>query len=324
MTTQTQNNQKQSVHERVTESIIKFLEQPEPWKKPWIVQTQFGIAGQFNAVTRKAYNGINQILLSISSIGKKSTYSSWMTMNQANKLGAKIRKGSKATMVVYSDFLYLDSNDKALPSKMVQAMSDDQLKQFKKVYFEKPYWVFNVAEIDDLPSEYYMLDSLPTLPDHEREFRAQQIVEATGAKLIHRGNRAYYDLLKDHIVLPPKKQFLSENGYTSTAFHELTHWTGAADRLNRDLVPFEVDETKYALEELVAELGAAFLCAEIGYSRNISQNSAYIASWLKHLRDDKYFIFKAAAKASIASNYVKKLLPENFEFAAVPELEAAE
>ncbi len=182
--------------------------------------------------------------------------------------------------------------------------------------FMKPYTVFNVEQIEGLPAHFYSQPVNP-LPLSDRIEHADRFVKATGAAIHHAGNQAYYAPSRDTIQLPPFEAFKDKDSYYSTALHELTHWTRHETRLARDLGRHRFGDEGYAREELVAELGSAFLCADLGITPDIREDhAAYLGHWLTILQHDTRAIFSAAAHAQRAADYLQQLQPPPAEQAA--------
>jgi antirestriction protein ArdC len=181
----------------------------------------------------------------------------------------------------------------------------------REIPFMKGYTVFNVEQIEGLPAHYYAQPENP-LPLSERIENADRFMTATGAVINHGGNRAFYAPARDVIQLPAFEAFRDNESYYATALHELTHWTKHEKRLDRDFGRQKFGDEGYAREELVAELGAAFLCADLDITPEIrDDHAAYLASWLKVLREDKRAIFSAAAHAQRAADYLCGLQPRS-------------
>lgn len=272
------------IYQEVTDRIIAALEQgTAPWVRPW--RNNPAAAGMpYNAATGRHYNGVNVLLLWMTGSANGYATPGWMTFKQAKERGAYVRKGEHGTQVVYWDRRQVEDKDK--PGEL------------KTVPFLKIFTVFNVAQIEGLKTA----EPLPLLagPEHVEAFLAN-----TGATIRHAGNSAFYNRRDDLIVLPTREQFQSLADYYATALHELTHWTGHESRLARDLGGRFGSES-YAAEELVAEMGAAFLCASLGIEGKL-QHPSYIEHWLKVLRQDKRAIFTAAKHATSAADYLKGL-----------------
>jgi antirestriction protein ArdC len=275
---------KRDIHQEVTDQIIAELEKgTAPWKRGW---DKSGFTGLPLRVTGQAYSGINVLLLWGAAMDKGFTCPSWMTFKQAKELGGMVRKGEKGTGIVFaSSFEKEDANGEE-----------------KRIHFLKRYTVFNVEQIDGLPEKWEW-----TAPDETEEHtrpveELQTFFDATGAAISHGGGRAFYSIESDSITRPPIKAFHSAQEYYGTLAHELIHWTGAKHRLDRTFGRTKGNQD-YAFEELIAELGACFLCSHIGSEVNLPNSASYVASWLAALKDDKRFIFKAASAAQKACDY---------------------
>ena len=239
------------VYTRVTDRIIADLEQGvRPWMKPWNVANAAERSTRPLRHSGTPYRGINVLLLWGEAMAKGYLSAMWMTYKQADELGAHVRKGEQGSMVVYADrFTKTETNDQG------EEIGQD-------IVFMKAYTVFNVEQIEDLPTHYY------TKPEPKGEplqliASAEAFFAATGATFRHGGNRAYYAPGLDLIQLPPLAAFTDAQSYAATKAHELTHWTAHPSRLARVLGKRFGDDP-YAAEELIAELGAAFLCADLG------------------------------------------------------------
>lgn len=287
---------KQDVYSRVTDRILSDLEQGvRTWLKPWSVTHT---AGRINRPLRHngtPYRGVNVLLLWGESVSRGYAAPIWMTYKQAADMKAQVRKGEQGSLVVYADtFKKKDTND-----------SGETIEQ--EIPFMKAYTVFNVEQIEGLAAHYYAQPANP-LPSAERIAEAEQFLASTRATIRHGGNQAYYAPGPDMIQLPPFEAFRDVESYYATALHELTHWTRHPSRLDRDFGRQRFGDEGYAREELVAELGAAFLCADIGITPEPREDhAAYIGHWLKALQDDKRLIFTAAAHAQRALDYLHTL-----------------
>jgi antirestriction protein ArdC len=280
---------------RVTSQIIAALEEGvRPWVKPWKTEA-------INRPLRsngKPYTGINVLLLWMASCATGYTSDRWMTYKQADELGGQVRKGEKGTGIVYANSF----------TKKETAEDGEEFQQ--EIYFLKGYTVFNVEQITDLPPEYYSRPA-PRPEPAERIEKAEKFFATIPAVVHHGGNRAYYSDSGDYIQLPSFEAFRDAESYYATKGHELVHWTSHENRLNRDFGRKKWGDEGYAKEELVAEIGASFLCADIGLTPAIREDHApYIKSWLKVLKDDKRAIFKAAAHAQKAFDYLKQFSGE--------------
>jgi antirestriction protein ArdC len=302
MTTQ---STKQDIYTRVATRILAELEKGvRPWIKPWSVEHA---AGRITRPLRHngiPYRGVNVLLLWGEALEKGYAAPLWMTYKQSQELGAQVRKGEHGSLVVFADrFTKTETND--------QGESVEHA-----IPFMKGYTVFNVEQIEGLPAHCYAQPVNP-LPLCERIEHADRFVTATGAAIHHGGNQAYYAPSRDMIQLPPFEAFKDKESYYSTALHELTHWTKHETRLVRDLGRHRFGDAGYAREELVAELGSAFLCADLGITPDIREDhAAYLGHWLKILQNDTRAIFSAVAHAQRAADFLQQLQPPPVEQAA--------
>jgi antirestriction protein ArdC len=286
---------RKDVYTRVTERIVADLEKGiRAWLKPWSVEHTAGRITKPLRHNGTPYRGMNILLLWGEAMDKGYTAPIWMTYNQAQELGAQVRKGERGSLVVFANrFTKTETNDKGEDIE-------------REIPFMKGYTVFNVEQIDGLPAHYYAQPVDP-LPLSERIGTTDRFLSNTKATIHHGGNRAFYSPAHDIIQLPPFEAFKDKESYYATALHELTHLSGHPSRLNRDLSG-RFGSHAYAAEELIAELGAAFLCADLGITPEIrDDHAAYLASWLKVLKEDKRAIFSAAAHAQRAADYLHGL-----------------
>lgn len=283
------------VYQEVTNKIIAELEAgTAPWHKPWAAAGDDGpIPARPIRSCGTPYNGINVLLLWSEQQLRGYASNQWMTFKQAIALGGCVRKGEKGSMVVYAD-------------RSVKTRTNDAgEEETYAIPFMKAYTVFNVAQVDGLPDRFYRASVVVPVTEHARNARVDAFVTATGADVRHGGNRAFCAHAGDGFVqMPHLAQFEDAASYYGTLLHELTHWSGHKPRLDRVYGKRFGDEA-YAAEELVAELGAAFLCADLGVSAEPrADHASYIASWLKVLRNDKRAIFTAAGMAQRAADYL--------------------
>lgn len=284
------------IYARITDQIVAALEQGvKPWTQPWNAAHAAGPVSRPLRHNGQAYAGINVLTLWSSAMERHYAAPIWMTFKQAIELGGHVRKGEKGSPVVYAD-------------KMVKTELDEQGNDEERVIpFLKAYTVFNVEQIDDLPAHFYARAEHAPNPD-ERDQNAEAFFAETRADIRHGGNSAYYVPSQDFIQMPPFDSFRDAQSYYATLAHESTHWTRHKSRLDRDLGRKSFGDEGYAREELVAELGAAFICADIGLKlEDRDDHAAYIISWLKVLRNDKRAIFSAAAHAQRAADYLHGL-----------------
>ncbi len=271
------------LYAEVTASIIKDLEAGvASWVKPWKNGNGGGIM-PVNAATNRAYNGVNIPILWHAQQTCGYPAPQWMTYKQAQAAGAQVRGGEKSTHIVYTKKLTVTSE-----------LNDED----KQIAMLRVYSVFNVSQIDGLQTAPVkeILNSQPA-------DGAMRFVDAIKADIRVGGDRAAYIPSHDFITLPPEQAFTGREHYLATALHELTHWSGAKHRLDRDLNN-RFGTKAYAAEELVAELGAAFLCAHLGIQGEL-KHAEYIATWITLLREDDRAIFTASSKASQAADYLR-------------------
>lgn len=275
----------------VTNRIITALEQGTP---PWICPWQKDASSvPRNLVSGKPYRGVNFIMLSIEAMAATYSDSRWLTFRQANQLGANIRKGEHGVQIV---FYKLHERDDRGRHNTDLTGSHDTKRVFPLL---KSYTVFNAHQVDGLPERCQLPPAPPTWQPLDS---AEMLLSESGAEIKHGGNRAFYRPADDTIQLPPKEAFSMPSAYYGTALHELCHWTGHTSRLNRVLGGRHHIEA-YAYEELVAEIGAAFLCAHSGLEARL-EHASYVDHWLEALRRDKRLIFVAAGAAQKAADFV--------------------
>jgi len=280
----------------VTARIIAALERGTvPWRHPWRAR------GLRNAVSHRPYRGINLLVLSLVSMEVGYDDARWLTYRQAEQLGGHVRRGQHGTRVVFWKWPAREEEREAGP--------DDE-RRGDAFPLMRLYTVFNVAQCEGLP-----------LPDARagEEFdaleRAEAIVSgyASGPDVLHDAEAAYYVPSRDEVHLPPRGAFRDADGYYATLFHELAHSTGHRSRLEREgyqeSAPF--GSPVYSREELVAEFAAAFLCQEAGIDASrLDQSAAYIASWLRALKDDRRLAVAAAGQAQRAVDHILGLSPQ--------------
>lgn len=298
------------VYARVTARIVADLEQgTRPWLKPWSVTHTAGRITRPLRSNGQPYRGVNVLLLWGEAMAKGYSAPLWLTYKQAQELGAQVRKGETGSLVVYAN------------SVTRTATNEKGEEQEREIPFMKGYTVFNAEQVDGLPAHYYAQPAQP-LPAAQRIEAAERFTAATGATIRHGGNRAFYAPAQDVVQLPPFEAFKDAESYYATALHELTHWTGHTSRCARDFEKgHRFGSEGYAFEELVAELGAAFLCADLGITPEPREDhAAYLASWLKVLQGNTRAIFSAAAHAQRAADFLQALQPAS---EATPQQEAA-
>jgi antirestriction protein ArdC len=250
-----------------------------------------------NAATSRQYGGINILILWGSVIEHEFAGQSWLTFRQALTLGGHVRKGERGTTVVYADrFVPADEKRRARETG----------EEAQAVPFLKRFTVFNTDQCDGLPADI-ATTAPPPLPGMI-EPTVEALIKATGIDFRIGGNRAFYAPTEDYVQVPPPAAYFEPINWHRTALHELSHASGHKLRLNRDLSG-SYGTKKYAFEELIAELGAAFSCASLGIVPTV-RHADYIGSWLEALREDNRAIVRAASQATKASDYLLGFLPE--------------
>ncbi|MCB9326415.1 MAG: DUF1738 domain-containing protein [Lewinellaceae bacterium] len=297
-------NGKVNLYQVVTNQIIDLLEnQKLTWDKPWVAITSDGKRAH-NVTSQRTYSGINQILLSIRQIESGYPFSGWLTFNQVKKLGGRVLSGHKSSEIFFTQLVYYDKNGKRYDYEQIQEMSEKEQYDLRKYLILRHYNVFNLAQTSGLEDSFYEREDIPVLPNSEKDESAERLINNTDASIIHwPSNEAFYNSINDVICLPKREQFKGKTAYYETVLHELGHWTGHPLRLNRNLKNV-FDSEDYAKEELVAELCSSFLCAELGFSKTITNNAAYIQNWIDVLNNDYQFIFKAVKSAEKAAMYI--------------------
>lgn len=273
------------IYQTVTDRIVTALEQGTP---PWIAPWRDGTAMPSNLATGKPYRGINVLMLHMEGMSHGHPDSRWLTFKQAHELGAHVKKGEHGTPIVFFKFKEVGGE--------VESVEPEESKRV--VPMLRSYTVFNASQVESLPERF----ELRSAPAWQPISEAEQLLYETGAVIRQGGNRAFYAPGEDIIQLPPPAWFAEPDGYYATALHELTHWTGHPSRLARTLGRRHGIDA-YAYEELVAEMGSAFLCAHCGLPGRL-EHASYIDSWLDALKRDKRLIFVAAGAAQKAADYV--------------------
>ena len=283
---------KTDIYDRITGAIVAELEKGvRPWLKPWNAEHAAGRITRPLRHNGLPYQGINVVMLWSAAVAQGFAAPIWMTFRQAQELGAHVRKGEKGNLVVYASSVTRTETD-----------AETGEEQERDIPFLKGYTVFNVEQIDGLPPQFHALAE-PRLDPVQRIDRAEAFFAATRAVIRHGGNMAYYSVGADAVQMPPFETFRDAESYYATLAHEVTHWTRHPSRLDRDFGRKRWGDEGYAMEELVAELGAAFLSADLDLALEPrADHAAYIESWLKVLKQDKRAVFSAAAHAQRAAD----------------------
>jgi antirestriction protein ArdC len=272
------------LYQTVTDRIIAELEQGVvPWVQPWKTTAANGTGLlPSNAVTGRGYHGINIMILWGARHRRGYAANQWLTYKQASEKGGQVRKGEKATEVVFTKKL------------MVKDGEDE-----KQISMLRGYHVFNVNQVDGLPEPSIAMLHDPELMDE----RADTFIKATKAVVRHGGSEACFIPSLDVIQMPPFGSFKIAEGYWATLLHEAGHWSGHKSRLDRNLEG-RFGTRAYAAEELVAELTSAFLCAHLGITGEL-RHAGYIKNWIELLKHDERAIFTASAKAQQAADKLR-------------------
>ena len=294
------------IYQRVTAQIVASLEQGvRPWLKPWNAEHAAGRITRPLRGNGVPYQGINVLMLWGAAVERGYAAPIWMTFKQALELGGCVRKGEKGSQVVYASTFSRTETD-----------SESGEESERDIPFLKGYTVFNVEQIDGLPAHFTAPAETPLDPV-QRIAQAEQFFSATRATVRHGGNQAYYSVASDVVQMPFFETFRDAESYYATLAHELTHWTRHPSRLDRSFGRKRFGDEGYAMEELVAELGAAFLSADLGLTPEPREDhAAYIGHWLNVLKNDKRAIFTAASHAQRAADFIAA-------FAAPAQQEAA-
>ena len=279
-------------YDTVTATIIEQLENgAAPWVKPWRADS----SADSNLVSKKPYRGINRLLLGISSMAHGFASPIWATYKQFQDAGYQVQKGQKATNIVFF--------------KPIEGKQNAETGEPEAGYCViRGYAVFNASQTDMPMVSPEVSQDFDPMPSCEK------FILGTGANISHGGDAAFFSPSQDRIQLPHKSAFDSPASYYATALHELTHWTGHKSRLSRDFSG-RFGNPEYAFEELVAELGAAFLCDDLKIQGEL-RHAGYIGHWLKACREDNKAIFRAAALAQKAADYLNECQAQQMPIAA--------
>lgn len=285
------------IYQRITNRIVSELEKgARPWFRPWSAEHAAGRITRPLRANGIPYQGINIIVLWAEAMERGFITPIWMTFKQALELNAHVRKGERGSLVVYADRITRKETD-----------ADTGEETERAIPFMKGYTVFNCEQIDGLPDHYYAKPA-PRSSEIQRIARAEAFFAATRADIRHGGGRAFYAAGNDHIQMPPFEAFRDAEAYYGTLAHEACHWTKHPTRLDRDFGRKRFGDEGYAMEELVAELGSAFLSADLELTPEVrDDHAAYIATWIKVLKDDKRAVFTAASHAQRAADFLHGL-----------------
>lgn len=292
------------IHAEITNRIVATIERGAgAFVMPW--HRGPSMKRPINATTEKAYRGVNILSLWITTQAVGYRSNEWATFKQWKDRGAFVRKGEKGTPIIFYKQLDISKSEATISQN--GDVGDGEQDGSKLIPFARASWVFNVEQVEGHVCE---AEELPEKPLFERIAHVDAIIAATKAIIEYGGTRACYNRLTDRISIPDERAFIgsptstAQEAFYSTVLHEASHWVGAPHRLNREKGKRFADRA-YAFEELIAELSAAFLCAELGITNDPRPDHAqYIAQYLEILQNDKRAIFQAATAASAAADYI--------------------
>ncbi len=296
-----------NLYDDITDKIIAELEEGRlPWVQPWgTAAAKAPLAMPRNAATARQYSGINVLILWGAVVQHGYPTQHWLTFRQALSLGGNVRKGERGTTVVYADrFTPEDEKRRARETG----------EEPGRIPFLKRFTVFNAAQCEGLPEDVAV--EAPPPPPGMIEPRVEALIRATGIDFRIGGDRAFYVPSQDFVMVPPPQAYFEPINWHRTALHEMGHATGHASRLGRDFSG-SFGTKKYAFEELVAEMNAAFCCASLGIVPTV-RHADYIGSWLEVLREDNRAIVRAASQASKAADWLLSHLPDEDAGEPVP------
>ncbi len=286
------------VYARITERIVADLEKGvRPWVQPWSAGNATGRITRPLRHNAEPYTGMNVLLLWSEGLARGFTSPIWMTFRQSIEPGGHVRKGETGSTVIYA-------------SRFTKTETDEHGGEVERdIPFLKTYNVFNVEQITGLPEHFYHRPP-PILDPVERIEHADRFFANTGSVIRHGGTRAFFSPSSDHIQMPIFESFRDAASYVAVMSHEHIHWT--ASRVGRDLSRYAKDRSERAREELLAEIGSALVCADLGIVPELEprpDHAAYLASWINVLSNDRRAIFSAAAHAQRAVAYLHGLQP---------------
>lgn len=297
----TQN--RQDVYAVVTTRIAEQLQAGvRPWHQPWRAGHPAGSVSRPLRSNGVPYRGVNVVALWLTGFERGYASPLWLTFRQAKGLDACVKRGEHGTKVVYANAFETTTADDATGDEGTE-----------RIPFLKAYTVFNAEQVEGLPARYYAPEVEPK-PRAERLAEAEAFFAHTQADTRHGGTKAFYNPAGDFVQLPDFDRFESREGYYAVRAHETVHWTKHAERIGRNFETKRFGDAGYAVEELVAELGSAFLAADLGLTPEVMPDHAsYVASWLKVLKGDDKAIFAAAAHAEKAAAYLHAFQPNRPE-----------
>ena len=294
--------EKRDLYKEVTQRFVSALKNgAAPWLKPW--SDSVSNAGRpTNAATGRKYSGINVTILTNAARTGGFERDRWLTFNQASKAGGHITRGQKGTLAI----LYRDYDVQRKDGTGDVVFDESGQPQIDKIKLIKGFTLFNVEQCSNLPTEIqHGKQQLAAATEWDSCQKVDEMLSRHEIKVKHGGDHAVYDPKGDLIRMPQRQAFVSQDGYYSTLLHETSHWTGHPTRLDRPGIA-AVKSTEldvYAYEELIAEIGSAFLCAEFGV-RGEMRHEGYVLSWIEALENDSKAIFTSSAAAWKARCYL--------------------
>lgn len=287
--------------EKTAERMLDLMKQGAiPWRRPWNdpnAPQKGSINGPWNPSTGKAYRGSNTLILRGAQMAHGYEDNRWLTYKQAAAIGAQVKRGEKGQQIAYWDF---SKTGKAQEGEQPAVEGEEKGYQGPSVFVAT---VFNASQIDGMPEPPPPF----VMPDMVRNLRVRELLDRHQPKLSHDGgNRAFYSIAADSIHLPKRHTFSDDESYQAILLHELSHWTGAKHRLDRDQTG-RFGSEDYAKEELVAEISSCFISERLGIAlgrEHEEQHAAYLQSWMKALADDPRTLFRAASQAERIMTYL--------------------
>lgn len=290
------NPSRADVYARITDEIIAAIEKgadanSDSWRAPWHHDGS-AVFRPANVLSGKAYRGVNVLALWAASEARGFASGIWGTYRQWGERGVQVRKGERASLVVFWKTSGANDGEQ-------DGADDADQSTGKRRFFARGYSVFNVAQVDG-----YQPEPAPVLDEAERHAHADAFLASLGVAIEHGGESAYYRPSTDIAHLPCFSSFRDATSYYGVAIHECGHATGAKHRLDRDLTG-RFGSRSYAAEEMCVEMAAGFVLADLGLAHHPRpDHAAYIASWLEVLKDDPRAIFTAASKAKAIADWM--------------------
>ena len=272
----------------ITNNIIESLElNDDVWQMPWAFSLPIRSNDQY-------YQGINCLILSIKASKESHQFSKWLTFKQAKELGGNVKKGEKSTRIFYCSSIIIKDKEGNL-----------QKEEEKEIFFRKQYAVFNISQIENLPAQFYQNEKTNINKSINKHHEIELLLSNHNVNLVnHDQASAFYNHKEDLINLPNISKFESNEAYYATLLHELSHWTGHKDRLNRNLEHYHNSKENRAKEELIAEIASMFLTSHFNIKASKENHISYLKSWVKILKEDKKAIFEASSKAQKIFNFL--------------------